>query len=115
MTIRVSQKNWNDKLFRKVILNVADMFKEDIEIKQPKQKFKPYNVQIWCKDDIMFSKDFSNRCQAKKYIKKILSMKKYKNAYADLKKYNKKHDDFDWWFFRFKDNKLIEVVTPEEE
>lgn len=110
MSIRVSRKNWNDKTYRETILGVAEILHEDIEIEIPKQKFKPYNVQIWKDDDIVLEKDFMKKSQATKWINKTLIMKKYKDAYADLKKYNKNNDDFDYWFFKVEDDKVIETL-----
>ena len=115
MAIRVKKKDWQNEAFRNSILSLAEVLNEDIEIEMPKAKFYPYNVQIWKDDNILKEKDFLKKADAKKWIKNLLSKKKYSGAYADLKKYNRKEDDFDWWFFRFKDNQLIEVYTPEME
>ena len=115
MSIKVKRKDWQNEAFRNSILSLAEVLKEDIEIELPKVKFKSYNVQIWRDDNILNEKDFLKKSDAKKWIKSILSKKKYSGAYADLKKYNKAEDDFDWWFFRLKDNQLVEVYTPEME
>ena len=88
MSIKVSRKNWNDETFRNVILNIAEILKEEIEVELPKTSFKPYNVQIWRDDNILLEKDFLRKSEAIAWIKKILNMKKYKDSYADLKKYS---------------------------
>ena len=110
MSIVVSQKNWKDETYRAAILGVAQVLKEEIEIELPKQKFKPYNAQIWKDDNIILEKDFMKKPQAMKWIKKVLAMRKCKDAYADLKKYNKKNDDFDYWFFKMENDKVIETL-----
>ena len=114
MAIRVSRKQWEDETFKSAILGVAQVLGEDIEVEVKgsgkKQKFKPYNAQIWKDDDIVFEKDFMNKSQAKKWIKKTLAMKRCENAYADLKKYNKRNDDFDYWFYKLDNNKLVETL-----
>ena len=109
MAIKISRKNWEDKEYRDVVLSVAEILGEDVEITYPKSKFKPYNVQIWKSAIILLEKDFYKKSQAKKWITKVLKMKKCENAYADLKKYNKSNDDFDWWFYRIINDKLTEV------
>ena len=110
MAIRVSQKNWQDKTFRDTILGVAEILKEEIEIELPKQEFKPYNVQIWKDDNILLERDFLKKSLALKWIRRVLKMNKYKDAYADLKKYNKTNDDFDYWFFKQEDKKVVETL-----
>lgn len=114
MSIRVSRNDWNDETFRSAILGVAQILKEDIEIEVrgngKKQKFKPYNAQIWKDDNIILEKDFMRKHQALKWIRKVLVMKKCENAFADLKKYNTKNDDFDYWFFKVEENKVIETL-----
>lgn len=112
MAIRVSQKNWNDEEFRIATLTIAQLLGEEIEVEIPKIEFKSYNAQIWKNDDILFEKDFDSRKDALKWIK--LKLLKESHAYADLKKYNKKHDDFDWWFYRVKDSKLVDVTDEGE-
>ena len=109
MTIKVSQENWKDEEYRNVILGVAEILGEDVTIVMPKEEKQLYNVQIWKDDDILLEKDFDKKSQAKKWITKVLKMKKCENAYADLKKYNKSNDDFDWWFYRIINDKLTEV------
>ena len=110
MSIKVSRDNWEDKTFRDAILGVAEILQEEVEVIYPKQKFKPYNAQIWKDDDIILEKDFMRKSQAMKWIKQVLSMKKCKDAYADLKKYNQKNDDFDYWFYVIEDNKVVETL-----
>ena len=109
MSIRVDNKNWQNNEFREAILSVASLLQEEIIIEKPLKKFKPYNVQLWRDDDILEERDFLTKPQAKKWIKQRLSLKKNHGAYADLKKYNKSNDDFDWWFYKVTDNKLEEV------
>ena len=110
MAIKISRKDWNNKTIRDVALALAELNADDILIVE--QKRKPYNAQIWKDDDIVFEKDFDSRPSALKWIKARL--KNESNAYADLKKYNHKRDDFDWWFFKFKDNKLVDVTDKGE-
>ena len=111
MSIKVSRKNWNDETFRNTILGVAEILNEDIEIELPKTQFKPFNVQIWKDDDILLEKDFLKKSQAIKWIKKTLVMSKYKDSYADLKRYNRRNDDFDYWFFKVENNKVVETLN----
>lgn len=113
MSLKVKYKDWKNVENRKILLEVAELLNEDIEIRVPKQKFKSYNASIWLNDDIVTEKDFNNRSNALKWIKQNLSKKKYLNAFCDLKKYNKRRDDFDWWFYRMQDNILVEVDSPE--
>ena len=84
------------------------MLGESVEVEMSKQKLKPYNAQIWANDDIVFEKDFNTKYDALKWIKARL--KNESNAYADLKKYSSNRDDFEWWFYRLKNKKLIDVT-----
>ena len=111
MSIRVNHKDWKNESFRTTVLGVAELLGEDIEISIPKTKFKPFNVQIWRNDDVILEKNFLTKSDAMKYTKKVLNMKKYKDSYADMKKYNKTNDDFDWWFFKNIDGKVQEVES----
>lgn len=115
MAIRVKHKDWQNESFRLTILSLAETLQEDIEVELPKVKFKPYNASIWQNDDIVLEKDFIKKSDAMKWIKTALGKKKYSDAYCDLKKYNKRNDDFDWWYFKVIDNKLVEVNSPEGE
>ena len=110
MAIKVTRENWNNKTFKDATLIMSELLGEDIIIQEPKPK--PYNAQIWKNDDIVFEKDFDSRPSAIKWIKARL--KNEVNAYADLKKFNKSRDDFDWWFFKVKDNKLVDVTDRGE-
>lgn len=114
MSIKIKRDDWNNATFRDAILGVAQILQEDVEIEVKgsgkKQKFKPYNAQIWKDDDVILEKDFMKKYQALKWIKKVLVMKKYENAFADLKKYNTKNDDFDYWFFKVENNKVVETL-----
>lgn len=114
MAIKVKEKDWKVKEFRESVLTVAETFGQDIVIQKRKQKFKPYNVQIWLNDNIEKEKDFLRKSQAMKWLKSVLMMHKYEKAYADLKKYNQNDDDFDYWFYSKVGNKVIEVPTIEE-
>ena len=109
MSIKISKKDWEDKTFRDVVLSVAEILKQEIEIELPKTSFKPYNVQIWRDDDILLEEDFLKKSQAISWIKEALSRDDCKNSYADLKKYNERNDDFDYWFFKLEDNKVVEI------
>ena len=109
MAIKVNRKSWENKMYREAILQVAELFKEDIVVE--KIKFKPYSAQIWLNDDIKDEKDFDTKGKALKWIKQELLKKKYKDAFVDLKKYNKSHDDFDYWFYKVVDNVVKEVET----
>ena len=109
MIMKIKRKDWNNPELRNVLLNVAELLGQDVEVEKVKCKFKKYNVQIWQNDDIIYEKDFDTKPQAKRWIKKTLLMKKCKDAYADLKKYNKSNDDFDYWFYKLENNKLIET------
>ena len=116
MSVKIKIKDWNDETLREATLAFAESLGEDVEIIYPKTKFKPYNVQIWKDDDILEEKDFLTKNQAKKWIRGKLSLNKYRTAYADLKKYNKSNDDFDWWFYKWssESSKIIEINSPEE-
>lgn len=107
--ITIKRKDWDNPSIKNAILATAELLGEDIEIVYPKPKFKPFNVQLWRDDNILEEKDFSNKKQALKWLKTRLFLKKNKGAYADLKKYNKSNDDFDWWFYKIVDGRLEEV------
>lgn len=107
--ISIKRKDWDNPAIRNAILATAETLGEDIEIVYPKPKFKPYNAQLWLNDDIVEEKDFTAKKQAIKWIKSRLSLKKNTGAYADLKKYNKANDDFDWWFYKIVNGRLEEV------
>ena len=111
MAIKVTRENWNNKAFKDATLIMSELLGEDIIIQEPKPK--PYNAQIWKNDDIVFEKDFDSRPSAIKWIKARL--KGESKAYADLKKYNSNRDDFDWWFYKIKDNKLVDVTDEGED
>lgn len=113
--ITIKRKDWDNIAVRNAILHTAEVLGEEVEVVYPKPKFKPYNAQLWRNDDILEEKDFSTKTQAKKWIKERLSLKKNTGAYADLKKFNKTNDDFDWWFYKLIDYRLVEVDTLEEE
>ena len=114
MPIRVKNKDWRNPAFKEAILKVAELLNEELEVELPKVKFKPYNAQIWMNDDIVEEKDFYNKSDSLKWAKNVLSKKKYNSAYLDLKKYNQKDDDFDWWYYKLLNNKLTEFQNMEE-
>ena len=115
MPLRVSNKDWNNPPFRDSVLRFAEHFQMDIEVELPKKEFLPYNVQIWVGDDIAEAKDFKYVKDARKWISEKLHEDKYHNAYADLKKYNIREDDFDWWFYILRNGSIEDVIDPEEE
>lgn len=108
MSIRVLQKDWKNENYRVATLTLAELLGEEIEIEVEKPKVKLYNAQIWKDDDIVFEKDFDDKLSALKWIKSKLE--KESRAYADLKRYNNKRDDFDWWFYKVKNNQLVDVT-----
>ena len=110
MALKISRKDWDDENYKSAILGVAEVLHEDIEIVYPR-RVKLYNVQIWASDKILLERDFMKRSQAMKWIKKTLAMRKCRDAYADLKKYNKNNDDFDWWFYKLENNKVVETLN----
>jgi len=108
MAIKIKRKDWEDSIIRNAVLSVAELLHEDISVVYPK-RVKLYNVKIWKDDNILYENNFMKKSQAMSYIKKILVMRKCKDAYADLKKYNKNNDDFDWWYFKLENNKVVET------
>ena len=112
MSIKIKQKDIDNSVFMNAVINIAELLGQDVEITASKSiKFKPYNVQIWLNDCDVEEKDFQTKKQALKWIKHRLSLKKYKElAYADLKKYNRSNDDFDWWFYKNINNQIEDVT-----
>ena len=110
MALKILRKNWDDKSYRELMLGVAEILHEDIDIIYSKN-VRPYNVQIWKDDNIILERNFAKRPQALKWIKKVLVMRKCKDAYADLKKFNKKGDDFDYWYYKLENKKVVEVFS----
>ena len=106
MAIKITRKDWNNQALKDITLVMSELTGEDIIIVEPKLKL--YNAQIWKNDDIVFEKDFDDKLSALKWIKSKLE--KESLAYADLKRYNNKRDDFDWWFYKVKNNQLVDVT-----
>ena len=67
-----------------------------------------YDCSIWLdENDELCQKDFHTKKEALDYAKKVL--KDNPSAYADLKHWNAKGDDYDYWFYRLENGKLKEV------
>lgn len=67
-----------------------------------------YDCSIWLdENDELCQKDFHTKKEAMDYAKKVL--KDNPSAYADLKHWNAKGDDYDYWFYRLENGKLKEV------
>jgi len=107
MTIKVSASDWENPVFRNSVLMLAEQFGNDIEIETVRKPLPPYNAQVWLNDDIVASNDFKTKKEAKKWIASELA--KRPNAEADLRKYNKRGDDFDGFVYRLVDGVIAEV------
>ena len=109
MTIRVSRDDWRNEAFRNATLLLAESFGTDVEIEVPKKEHLPYQVQIWLGDDVTEASEFTRKADALKWSKERLSDPKNAGGVADVKKYNKAGDDFDWQFYVLSEGRLEET------
>lgn len=107
MVLTVKHEDWRKS--SEAILQLAELLKEDVEIKIPGKNPKSYFVSVIYRNNLILDIGFNTEQEAIAWCKN--NSDKYNDSYLFLRAYNEKKDDFDVW--KFESDMLIGEVEYE--